>query len=67
MRRPDDPEVNSWLTKVAEDYRVAQLLAESAEPLDDAICFHCERVGRDSAIPGSCRPTLSWTRSTSAE
>ncbi len=44
MRRPDDPEVKDWLTKVAEDYRVAQLLAESAEPLDDAICFHCQQA-----------------------
>jgi len=44
MRRPDDPEVNDWLTKVAEDYRVAQLLAESAERLDDAICFHCQQA-----------------------
>ena len=46
MRRPDDPEVNDWLTKVAEDYRVAQLLAESAERLDDAICGLDRRSGR---------------------
>ncbi|WP_295457247.1 HEPN domain-containing protein [uncultured Thiodictyon sp.] len=44
MRQPDDPEVNDWLQKVAEDYRVAQVLAESAEPLDDAICFHCQQA-----------------------
>lgn len=44
MRLPDDPEVGDWLKKVAEDYRVAELLAESAEPLDDAVCFHCQQA-----------------------
>ena len=44
MRPPDDPEVHDWLQKVAEDYRVAEVLAASAEPLDDAICFHCQQA-----------------------
>jgi HEPN domain-containing protein len=44
MRPPDDPEVHNWLQKVAEDYRVAEVLAESKEPLDDAICFHCQQA-----------------------
>ena len=44
MRPPDDPEVRAWLEKVAEDFRVAEVLADLAEPLDDAICFHCQQA-----------------------
>ncbi len=44
MRPADDPEVREWLQKVAEDYRVAAVLAESHEALDDAICFHCQQA-----------------------
>jgi HEPN domain-containing protein len=44
MRPPEDPEVHGWPQKVAEDYRVAEVLAESEEPLDDAICFHCQQA-----------------------
>jgi hypothetical protein len=38
MRPPEDPEVQDWLHKVAEDYRVAEALAALAEPLDDSVC-----------------------------
>jgi HEPN domain-containing protein len=61
MRPPEDPEVQDWLHKVAEDYRVAEALAALAEPLDDSICFHCQQaaekllkallVARDLAPP----------------
>jgi HEPN domain-containing protein len=44
MRPLDDPEVRDWLDKVAEDYRVAEALAVLAEPLHDAICFHCQQA-----------------------
>jgi HEPN domain-containing protein len=44
MKPPDEPEVGAWLQKVAEDYRVAEMLAQSKEPLDDAICFHCQQA-----------------------
>ena len=44
MRPPEDPEVQDWLQKVAEDYRVAEALAALAEPLDDSICFHCQQA-----------------------
>jgi len=44
MRPFEDPEVQDWVRKVAEDYRVAEALAALAEPLDDAICFHCQQA-----------------------
>ncbi len=44
MKPLDDPEVREWLLKVAEDCRVAEVLSASAEPLDDAICFHCQQA-----------------------
>jgi HEPN domain-containing protein len=44
MRPLDDPEVRDWIDKVPEDYRVAEALAALAEPLDDAICFHCQQA-----------------------
>ena len=44
MRPPEDAEVAAWLAKVAEDFRVAEALAELAEPLEDAICFHCQQA-----------------------
>ncbi len=44
MRPLDDPEIRDWIAKVAEDIRVADVLAEQDEPLDDAICFHCQQA-----------------------
>jgi len=44
MRPPKDPEVQDWLQKVAEDYRVAEALAALVEPLDDSICFHRQQA-----------------------
>ena len=44
MKQPDDPEVAAWLAKVSEDFRVAEVLSTLAEPLEDAICFHCQQA-----------------------
>ena len=47
MRPPEDAQVAAWLAKVVEDSRVAEALAELAEPLEDAICFHCQQAAEN--------------------
>ena len=33
-----------WLAKAEDDYRTAELLAQSNEPLHDQLCFHCQQA-----------------------
>jgi len=48
MRPRDDPEVLDWLSKAAEDLRVAEVLLANAPELDSAICFHCQQAAEKS-------------------
>jgi HEPN domain-containing protein len=32
-----------WVQKAEEDYRTAELIARSHEPLHDQLCFHCQQ------------------------
>ena len=44
MRRRDDPEVRSWLSKAAEDLEVVRILRKHGPALEPAICFHCQQA-----------------------
>jgi HEPN domain-containing protein len=33
-----------WVGKAEDDYRTAELLAQSSEPLHDQLCFHCQQA-----------------------
>ena len=33
-----------WVRKAENDYRTAELLALSSEPLHDQLCFHCQQA-----------------------
>ena|SRR6266571_1568215 len=34
-----------WVEKADDDYRTAELIALSREPLNDQQCFHCQQAG----------------------
>jgi HEPN domain-containing protein len=44
MKPPEEPEVAQWLRKVGEDFRAAELLSASGDPLEDAVGFHCQQA-----------------------
>jgi HEPN domain-containing protein len=44
MRRPDDPELASWLQKAREDVEAVQTLSMHAPHLENVICFHCQQA-----------------------
>jgi hypothetical protein len=50
MKPLDEPEVGAWLQKVAEDYRVAEMLAQSKTQV---LAYRCVRrvVGAGSPAP----------------
>jgi HEPN domain-containing protein len=33
-----------WVEKADDDYRTADLIARSGEPLHDQLCFHCQQA-----------------------
>jgi len=47
MRRPEEvrrDHVRQWLAKAGSDYLVAERLAADAEPLREALAFHCQQA-----------------------
>lgn len=47
MRPPEDVRrghVQQWLAKADSDYRVAERLAGDAEPIREALAFHCQQA-----------------------
>jgi HEPN domain-containing protein len=47
MRPPEEvrrEHVRRWLAKADSDYRVAERLASDAEPLREAVAFHCQQA-----------------------
>lgn len=47
MRQPEEvrrDHVRQWLAKADSDYRVAERLAGDAEPLREALAFHCQQA-----------------------
>ncbi len=44
MRRPDDPELGSWLKKASEDMRAATVLQAHAPQLEGIISFHYQQA-----------------------
>jgi HEPN domain-containing protein len=44
MKPREDPEVQAWLAKAAEDLAAARILAQHAPYLDTVVGFHCQQA-----------------------